>query len=280
MDREKNSNLRLFRKQLIFWGGLAAIALAFFVYGAWGRLPFPGDFTRSHLRSLLRPGSTGQLIVSATLFLSLLFALESWFALRFISRRKPTAGYMAGFSCEILPHETPFEREGPARSLFFITGIYGRSFLLSSPLHGDVNGVIGRDAYKLLPSGRYAVAIYEKRYACHPKIPGWPLCMFLPAGGRSGTAPLSEDFRGEYALLEGELDELWFLCLDRFPFAFPHRLRERRARKQWPDQVADLDTAVTQAQARSADTGKPVVVARKITTLSMYLDNEVENQTR
>jgi len=37
MNGEKSSNLRLFRKQLIFWGGLAAIALAFFVYGAYGQ---------------------------------------------------------------------------------------------------------------------------------------------------------------------------------------------------------------------------------------------------
>ena len=88
---------------------------------------------------------------------------------------------------------------------------------------------------------------------------------------------MPENSRGEYVLLEGELNELWFLCLDRFPFAFPHRMRERRSRKQWPDQLADLDTAVNQAQARAADTGKPVVVAREITTFSMYLDKEVKN---
>lgn len=268
-----SSDFRLFRKQLLFWGGLAAIALAFFVYGTYGSLPFPAIFTKSapgSLRNLIRPGTIGQFVVTLTLFLSLLLAVESWFALRFVSQRKHKAGYLTGFSCEIKPLETPFERPGSATAVFFVASIYGRSLLLSTPLHGDLLSVISRDARDLLPTGRYAVTIYEKRYTCHPTIPGWPRCLFPPKGDRSGTVPLPEDPHGEFVIIEGEITGLWFLCLSRFPFAFPHRMHPRRTRKQWPDQLADFDTAVAQAQARAADTGKPVVVARKITSFSMY----------
>lgn len=265
-----SATLRIFRKQLLFWGGLSAVALFFLVYGTFGKLPFPGDFSRSPLRRLIAPGTIGQLVLLLMFFIALLLVVESYFALRFVLQQRRPAGYITGFSCEITPLETPFESPGPARSVFFVTGIYGRSFLLSPPLHGDVAGVVGRDAMKLLPPGQYTVTVYEKRHACHPAIPGWPLCLLPFGGNRTKTAPLPEDPKGEYVLIEGDISLLWPLCLGSYPFAFPHRMSERSSLTEWPYRLAGIDTAVAQAQARAEDTGKPVVVARKVTTFTMY----------
>lgn len=265
-----SSAIRFFRKQLVSWSGLTAVAMAFFVYGTWGSLPFPGNFSESSLRSLLRPGSIGQLVIMLIFAISLLLTIESLFALRFILRQKHAGNYLTGFSCESKPCETPFERPGPAREVFFLSCMYGHSYLLAMPLHGDIVSVISREIPVLLPPGRCPVTIYEKLYACHPEVSSWPRCLVSPPADRSKTAPLPADTGGDFVIIEGEISELWFLCQSHFPFAFPHRMQPRRTKKEWPAQLADLNSAVAQAQARAADTGRPVVVARKITTVSMF----------